>query len=565
VNTTSEATLEMLLSGSRVCVSWARFWAANNCHKIVFQSFTTTTPSEIRSKNNNRYRTRRPGHTLLVERFVKQTSVDGSLIARAPFHLKCSASFFDSDGNVDMIRNHSVGLQRDESNRLEKVNRRKETSLGLEDEILSEDNPADADKGQDNGAGIFMEVEDISLLRDVSEVEMKILDNLANQTTQDMVDNINTRARTPLHMSLYGRTSHRVDSYSILSGNLSHTHVYISDATSTEEALSMFSMDSSGGPTSVRPSGSVSIWRPREISQVEISSGMWDGSIPEEVASSLKVYCPSHLLDQMNNGITTVFHTPTLMNKIFLEAERHGSIDLNCNLMDQLVSVGLVTQSGNIKVKDVWAEDIKLATRTGDILCYGAIEGNITAETAADGDFIARSVVGPRLKVTTDAGDICLWDDCHAEVAELYTVCGNIHCKRLYGSAKILIKDEGTATLNVIEGSVAVVVKTGDIIAHVDSISQDSFMEVETGNVVIHVAPDFPFRISLLAPRTTISPHILNSGEFFLNDGLEHFVSGVDTSTEEIQPSLTVRCHHGQITLQGSRPVKTAESGFDSS
>ena len=28
------------------------------------------------------------------------------------------------------------------------------------------------------------------------------------------------------------------------------------------------------------------------------------------------------------------------------------------------------------------------------------------------------------------------------QVAELYTVCGNIHCKRLYGSAKILIKDE---------------------------------------------------------------------------------------------------------------------------
>ena len=30
----------------------------------------------------------------------------------------------------------------------------------------------------------------------------------------------------------------------------------------------------------------------------------------------------------------------------------------------------------------------------------------------------------------------------------------------------------------------------------------------------------------MLAARTTISPHILNSGEFFLNDGLEHFVSG---------------------------------------
>ena len=159
----------------------------------------------------------------------------------------------------------------------------------------------------------------------------------------------------------------------------------------------MFSLDSVGGPTSVSPSGSVSIWRPKEISQVDISSGLLDaGNVPEEVASSLKVYCPPHLLDQQKNGITSVFHTPTLMNKIFLEAEKHGSIDLNCNLMDQLVSVGLVTHWGNIKVRDIWAEDIKMATNTGDILCYGSIEGNITAETASDGDFIARGVVGPR-------------------------------------------------------------------------------------------------------------------------------------------------------------------------
>ena len=53
---------------------------------------------------------------------------------------------------------------------------------------------------------------------------------------------------------------------------------------------------------------------------------------------------------------------------------------------------------------------------------------------------------------------------------------------------------QGTATLNVMGGSVAAVVKTGDIIAHVDNISQDSFLEMGTGNVVVHVAPDFPFR-----------------------------------------------------------------------
>ena len=46
----------------------------------------------------------------------------------------------------------------------------------------------------------------------------------------------------------------------------------------------------------------------------------------------------------------------------------------------------------------------------------------------------------------------------------------------------------------MVTGSVAAVVKNGDIIAHIDSITQDSFIEMGTGNVVIYVAPDFPFR-----------------------------------------------------------------------
>ena len=88
---------------------------------------STSPPSEVRSKGtNNRYRTWRPGHSALLDRFVKQTSVDGSLIAKAPVHLKCSASFFDKEGNMDLVRNYSIRMQRDESNRLEKVNRRKE-------------------------------------------------------------------------------------------------------------------------------------------------------------------------------------------------------------------------------------------------------------------------------------------------------------------------------------------------------------------------------------------------------------------------------------------------------
>ena len=103
-----------------------RFKAALLSQKLVLRSISTSPTRELRSKMTDRFRTRKPGHSALLDKFVKQTSVDGSLIVMAPVHLKCSASFFDSEGNLDLARNYSIAAQRDESNRMEKVNRRKE-------------------------------------------------------------------------------------------------------------------------------------------------------------------------------------------------------------------------------------------------------------------------------------------------------------------------------------------------------------------------------------------------------------------------------------------------------
>ena len=57
---------------------------------------------------------------------------------------------------------------------------------------------------------------------------------------------------------------------------------------------------------------------------------------------------------------------------------------------------------------------------------------------------------------------------------------------------------KGIATLNVISGSVACVVKNGDIISHVEQLLQDSFMEVETGNIILNVPSKCPFRYTII-------------------------------------------------------------------
>ena len=113
---------------------------------------------------------------------------------------------------------------------------------------------------------------------------------------------------------------------------------------------------------------------------------------------------------------------------------------------------------------------------------------------------------------------------------------------------------QGVATLNIVNGSVDCVVNTGDIRTHIDNISEDSFLEVNNGDIVINIKPRCTFRISLCSPDTQISPHILNCGEFYVKEGLEYFVSGQTKETEDSPPCLTVKCHNGLVTLMSPPP-----------
>ena len=46
---------------------------------------------------------------------------------------------------------------------------------------------------------------------------------------------------------------------------------------------------------------------------------------------------------------------------------------------------------------------------------------------------------------------------------------------------------------------------------------------------------------------------------------IETLLAGVEVLTADVQPTLTVRCHQGQVTLQGPRIKKQGEEEVDSS
>jgi len=553
-------------------------------YNLVERTISTCQTCRIRSKNMNyRFRGRGSSKAVLLERFIKFTPLDASLVCKSPFHLKCSGSFFDSENNVDTVKNFNVGQERDIQKREEKLTRRRETRESLESSILGLEelsiegfqskesqesvestqismpslpddykkalNYADGQGESSNSGKVFLTLEELEALKSRYE---------SSESREVSV------ASYPLHLKLLGRSQHRVDSYSIQTQQKSTSHIYISDAQTAEEALAMFGQSQESAKTEVPrqdseslnvPKGSFSIWSPVLTEP---------SPLPEVLSSQLSVYCPAHILEPPDPGLKAVFFTPIMMNKIFLETERQANTELNCKLMDQLAYVGIVTEYGQIKVRDIWSHEVRLSSSFGDVVCEGTVEGDITAETRGDGDFSARVILGNSLRVITETGDIAIWDDLFSELAELFTISGHVHVRRVYGALKVVIREHGMLNVNVLDGSVDAVVRDGDIVAHLEKINEDSYLEVGSGNIHIHIPKNFPHRISLLASKNTISPHILNCGEFSLTpDGKESFVSGIDSFPGELeQPSLIVRCHSGEITLQGPRPDKQIDDAL---
>ena len=197
------------------------------------------------------------------------------MIVKAPMHLKCLASYFDRDNRIDGVKNHNVGQQRNEANKIERTNRQK----GLYDY-----REKDVDQ-EDQGPQIFIEENEMEKIKDISPDERSILENLINNHKKTAVSSPE-RTLSPIQMSVWGRSSHRVDSYSILSSRLAHTHVYVCDAPSSEGAINMFGLGTGAPPVT----GRVDIWRPREVSQVDISpSTNWDDLSGQEMMSTFKV------------------------------------------------------------------------------------------------------------------------------------------------------------------------------------------------------------------------------------------------------------------------------------
>jgi hypothetical protein len=243
-------------------------------------------------------------------------------------------------------------------------------------------------------------------------------------------------------------------------------------------------------------------------------------------------------------------------------------IELDGTLIDDLRKVGVTSEVGNIKVKDVTADEIKLASRLGDITCDGIVDGKITAETFGDGDFFAKGtgIYGNSLVVNTDEGDINLWSECRSDECFLSTKRGHIAARELNCShSNLVIEEVGNVNANVMGGTVSVTVTNGVVYASVDALEEDSSIAVAKGDVYLTLPPKCNFRIRVSCPTANIAPRLLNAGELSLSKetGFEEFTN---VNVNEAVPTLHISVLQGSVNVAvtQSEQENSAAFGYDS-
>ena len=334
-------------------------------------------------KDINRWRNRRPSHfssRILLEKFVKLTKFDCSLLGKSPYDLKVRGSYFDNDNNVDRDKNRQImnvlrskGVVSPPSSVSQEPpvaassSHVEEIEESILPSSLQSQPPQPRIKKEDNP--LFTAHQDPPPGQvQFQQVEAGIMDRLNKNLTSDFEEKLDSDRRemyknhqrsltassdaddaveplisgaefvafdddfdereeqlrnaiVPLHVLFYGKTNNRLDAYSIMNSKGQHqSHVYLTDASCVEEAETMFNENHRAVNNNVSdPVGSFSIWQPKSDLFSNDEDEPNSKTLPDELTSGFKIYVPRHMLDQPECALKTVFLVPIMMNKLFLE------------------------------------------------------------------------------------------------------------------------------------------------------------------------------------------------------------------------------------------------------
>jgi DUF4097 and DUF4098 domain-containing protein YvlB len=101
---------------------------------------------------------------------------------------------------------------------------------------------------------------------------------------------------------------------------------------------------------------------------------------------------------------------------------------------------------------------LAIESTSGDVLCSGHVQGNVTVKTISGNVIGDKRLSGQALEIATHSGDIRL-ASCYSDTSKFSTNCGSMNLRNLHNEAYIAIYEQGDVFVQGMDGSANIFVK----------------------------------------------------------------------------------------------------------
>ena len=113
------------------------------------------------------------------------------------------------------------------------------------------------------------------------------------------------------------------------------------------------------------------------------------------------------------------------------------------------------TEAGAILVCGIKTECLKINTFSGEVTCFGSVQGRVYVSTE-DGNVRGKGrFLGPQLEITTDAGDINI-SSCYSDRSKFVTRRGSMELKNMHNISSVEVSEEGNVMMQGLDGTTEV-------------------------------------------------------------------------------------------------------------
>ena len=211
--------------------------------------------------------------------------------------------------------------------------------------------------------------------------------------------------------------------------------------------------------------------------------------------------------------------------------------------------VDIETKDGKVKIHKIMSENVIINTHSGDVVCQGALQGDVKIKTINGNIESQKRFIGPNAVLETDSGNITV-SSSYSDISKFSINRGSMNLKNIHNESHVNIYENGNCKMQGVDGSTTIFVRKGDLDIQISRINSQSRIHVVEGNVCLKLSDSHPMNVSINAKNIIPDSKFHSYGkiENNSNTGLRCFNTTIEPHLSS--ESLIVTAENGTVAVE---------------